>query len=181
MEKYRGDAEAFSEFKPFAEQLKANGQKFDEVLSHYTGMENLLARDPIAGFELIARNIGTDLQTIAAHYLNRPADEVSTAQNGQITSLHNEIAALKEQLSGVTTTISSQREQETLNRLTRSAPISPGSMNWVTTSLFSSARGKQKIWQTLRHGGAAQPRASPGRSHTSGSDPQPFDRYGSNP
>lgn len=117
MEKYKGDAEAFAEFKPFAEQLKANGQRFDDVLNHYVGMEQLLAKDPIAGFEKIARNLGTDFQTLAGHYLNRAPDEVSQAHNSQITSMHNEIADLKRQLSGVTTQISTQQENDTLKQI----------------------------------------------------------------
>lgn len=117
MEKYKSDAEAFDEFRDFAGQLKANGQSLKEVVGHYSGMESLLARDPIAGFELIARNIGTDFQTLASHYLNRAPDEVSHQQNTQITSLHNEIADLKKQLGGVTNTISEQQNKTALQQI----------------------------------------------------------------
>lgn len=117
MEKYKSDAEAFDEFRDFAGQLKANGQSLKEVVGHYSGMESLLARDPIAGLELIARNIGTDFQTLASHYLNRAPDEVSHQQNTQITSLHNEIADLKKQLGGVTNTISEQQNKTALQQI----------------------------------------------------------------
>lgn len=117
LDKYKADAEAFDEFRDFAGQLKANGQSLKEVVDHYSGMENLLARDPIAGFEKIARNLGTDFQTLAAHYLNRAPEEVSQQQNTQITSLHNEIAELKRQLGGVTTTISEQQNKTALQQI----------------------------------------------------------------
>lgn len=104
IEKYRGDAEAFGEYRQFADMLAETGQTFDEVLSHYVGIENQLARDPIGGLDLICQNLGTSLQDVAAQVLNEPSDGPAQLEDPMIDGLRSEIADLQSQLGGLTTT-----------------------------------------------------------------------------
>lgn len=117
IEQYKGDAEAFDEYRPFAEHLQKTGQNFGDVVNHYVGLENLLAEDPFAGFEQIARNIGTDLQSVAAAVMGQSPDERTQSHNAEIGQLRDEIRQLQGQLGGVTTSIADQQTAEATREL----------------------------------------------------------------
>ena len=117
LEKYRGDAERFEEFRHFSDALDERGQNFQDVLSHYLGIEQLLAQDPLAGFEQIAQNMGADFATVAAQYLDRSPDEVSATQDAEMNALRMQVSELQQQLGGVTTSIADQRTQQAMNEI----------------------------------------------------------------
>lgn len=103
--------QAFEPYKAFDQQLKQNGQTFQEVFDHYTGIEALLERDPIRGLDTICQNLGTSLRDIAAHVMGQPQDQQASQQDAVIRELRNEISELKKGLGGVSTTIKSQQER----------------------------------------------------------------------
>lgn len=117
IEKYRDDAEAFGEYKQFADILADTGQTFDEVLSHYVGIENELARDPIGGLDLICRNLGTSLQDVAAQVLNEPFDFPAQQEDPMIDGLRSEIADLQSQLGGLTTTFLGEKSDQATRQI----------------------------------------------------------------
>lgn len=109
--------QAFEPYKDFDKQLKATGQTFKEVFDHYTGIENLLAQDPIKGLDTICRNLGLSIEQVAAHVLGQPQDQQRTQTDTYINELKSEIADLKKQIGGVTTTIQSQQEKALLDQI----------------------------------------------------------------
>ncbi len=125
LERYKAGAEAFEEFRPFAEQLQQTGQNFADVVGHYTGLEQLLARDPVQGLDTICRNLGTDLQSVAAHVLGQTPDENAQQQNSIIHELQQEIGGLKQQLGGVSDTLTNQSIQVVQSQIDEFALSNP--------------------------------------------------------
>lgn len=109
--------QAFEPYKDFDKELKARGQTFKEVFDHYTGIEQLLAREPLKGLDTICRNLGLSLEQVAAHVMGQPADQSRTQADTYINELKGEIAELKKQIGGVTTTIQSQQEKVLLDQI----------------------------------------------------------------
>lgn len=114
IEQYR---QTFEPYREFDKQLKTNGQSFKEVFDHYTGIEQLLAKEPLQGLDRICQNMGFSLREIAAHVMNQPADQQATQQEGVIRELRTQISNLEKQIGGVSTTIQSEREQKTLDKV----------------------------------------------------------------
>lgn len=110
--KYR---EAFEPYREFDEQLRQSGQDFNQVIAHYTGIEGLLAQDPIAGLDRICRNLGTDIQSVAAHIMGQPVDQMQQQQTAYTRDLEQKIAELQQQIMGVSTHIRTQT-QDQINR-----------------------------------------------------------------
>lgn len=107
----------FEPYKEFDRQLKANGQTFKEVFDHYTGIEQLLERDLIKGLDQISRNSGYSLRQIAEHIMGQPADQQQRQNDGYVNELKAEIADLKKQIGGVTTTMRTQQEESLLKTI----------------------------------------------------------------
>jgi len=105
IEQYR---QAYEPFRDFHKQLQDNGQTFQEVLQHYTGIEDMLRQDPMQGLDRICRNMGTDLRTVAAHVMNQPADQQASQTSAVIHQLEQKIAGLEKQLGGVSQNIETQ-------------------------------------------------------------------------
>lgn len=117
--------QAFEPYRDFDKQLRANGQTFKEVFDHYTGIEQLLAQDPVKGLDTICRNLGTSLQSVAAQIMGQPQDQQRTQADAYISELKNEIADLKKQVGGVTSTIQSQQEKALLDKIDAFASDKP--------------------------------------------------------
>ena len=83
-EKYKGDAEAHAELKDFHDLAAKHGTTVKAALTNYTGIEALIAKDPIAGFERVAQNMGLSLRQIAEAYLGRAPDQFAAAHEAQI-------------------------------------------------------------------------------------------------
>ena len=109
--------QAFEPYKDFDRQLKANGQTFKDVVDHYTGIENLLQESPLRGLDQICRNMGTSLEAVARHIMGQPEDQQAAQRDTYINELKAEIAELKNQVGGVTTTIRSQQEKALLDQV----------------------------------------------------------------
>lgn len=114
IEQYRADFEPFREFD---QKLKASGQDFKTVVSHYIGIESMLAQNPLKGLDTICQNMGMSLRDVAAHVMGQTPDQSASAQDATIRELRQEIAALKEGLGGVSNTIRTQSEQSVLAQI----------------------------------------------------------------
>lgn len=132
LEKYRERAEAYGEFEDFANELNQTGQKFGDVVNHYRGIEDLLRRDPMQGLDQICRNLGTSLHDVAAKLTGQTPDQ-STRQHHDMahsmrqenTSLKNELNTLREEISGVRDTVTSQAEKQVMDQINEFAKSHP--------------------------------------------------------
>lgn len=122
IEQYR---QTFEPYREFDKQLKTNGQTFKEVFDHYTGIEQLLAKSPLQGLDRICQNMGFSLREIAAHVMGQPADQQATQQESIIRELRQELAGLKQELGGVSTTIKTQQEKTVLSQIEQFAADKP--------------------------------------------------------
>jgi hypothetical protein len=123
--KYKADAEAFESVRKFDELAKQSGTTMAAAMENYVGIEQLLAKDVVAGFGAIADNLGYDLVKIARHIVKStgglPAEgeDGSEPDGGQqddprIAALQNKIAALEGQLTGISGHVQSQQHEATV-------------------------------------------------------------------
>lgn len=110
--------EQYEPFREFDKALKASGQTFKQVFEHYTGIENLLSQDLTRGLDVICQNAGTSLREIAAHVMGQPQDQGTALQERTINDLRQEITALKRELTGVTTSLKTDKETSVFNAIT---------------------------------------------------------------
>jgi hypothetical protein len=107
IEQYRN---GYEPFKAFDEMVRANNQDPANVLNQYTSIERELMQNPMQGLETICSNLGTSLREVAATVLNQPPPPAA-AQDGVINSLKQEIAQLKQEVGGVSSTIAQQNDR----------------------------------------------------------------------
>lgn len=110
IERYRQQVEPL---RPFIDMAQKSGTTIDQALSRYVGLEQMIAKDPIAGLDQVCKNLGMSLRDVAAHVMGQPAQ----GNEGEVARLQQEIAALKQQVGGVSTTIEQQREREVLQQV----------------------------------------------------------------
>lgn len=82
--------------KQFIDMAGGPGQ-LAQAAQRYIGIEQMLAQDPLKGLDTIARNLGTDLRTIAAHVMGQPAPD----QNAELQQLRQQNQQMAQQLQGV--------------------------------------------------------------------------------
>jgi len=116
-QKYRESADAYEQVRPFDEMARKNGGNLKASLERVVEMENAFARDPIEGFHAVADHFGLSLRAIAAHIMGQTPDAVQQQTDTTVSSLKNEIATLKQQLSGVTQTIEKQQQSALLSHV----------------------------------------------------------------
>jgi hypothetical protein len=132
-EKHKADSAAYNEIREFADMAKQHNTTVKAALTNYVGIEQLLARDPIAGLERVIANMNwkapdgrqLTLHDLAAHILNQSPDEQSARQNSTIQQLNSKIAQLEQMVGGVTQTIQSQQERQTLDQVATFAAQHP--------------------------------------------------------
>ena len=115
IEQYRDAHEPYREFDA---AVKANNQDPAHVLHQYTNIEQQLMQNPMQGLETICSNLGTSLREVAATVLNQPVDQTAAAQDGVINSLRQELAQLKQEVGGVSSTIAQQNDRAIQSELT---------------------------------------------------------------
>lgn len=85
----------YEPIRAVAEMAEAQGQTLADVINHYTGIERLLAQDPLQGLDRICQNMGMSLRDVAAHVMGQPAPEVpqQVAQlSGRLREAEGELA-----------------------------------------------------------------------------------------
>lgn len=109
IEEYR---QAFEPYRQFDSQLKQTGQTFEEVVGFYTGMEDLLQRDPVAGLQQICANLGTTLNDVAGKVLNQTPEQSASQYEQGLASMREEMAALKNNFNGLYGHIQGRQQDE---------------------------------------------------------------------
>lgn len=122
IEQYR---QRWEPLKPFDDLARQSNTSIEAALTNYIGIEQLIARDPIAGFERVAQNMGLSLRDIAAHVMGQAPDAVASQQDATIRELRGELAALRQELGGVTTSIRSDKEQAVFRQIEDFAKTAP--------------------------------------------------------
>ena len=112
-QQYRGAAEAFMPVARYHAMAQQHGTTLEKALESYTGIEQKLRADPVAGLDNIVYNLGlTDPETgrrlnlrdIAYHVLSQSPEQLKQLQQGnqqcaaqqQIGALHREVTGLKD-------------------------------------------------------------------------------------
>lgn len=118
--KHREAAEAFEPIRKYADMAKQSGTDLATALQRYTGMEQELRRDPIAGLQAVVANLGiknpqtgmpVTLRDIAAHVLGQKPDQVASQHEASNQQLRQQVAQLQQQISGVTQHVQSQQQE----------------------------------------------------------------------
>jgi hypothetical protein len=91
IERYRSEVEPL---RRFDQQAKASGTTLAAALESYTAIEQAIARNPVEGLDLICRNLGTDIRTVAAHIAGQPAPE----PNAQVAQMRQQMSAMQREL-----------------------------------------------------------------------------------
>lgn len=75
-------------FQPFLQSAQASGVDPVALVNRYVEIDRAFTANPLQGFDMIARSLGTDMRTIAAHILGQPAPE----KDAQVTQLQRQNA-----------------------------------------------------------------------------------------
>lgn len=122
IERYRQD---FEPYRALDQQLKANGQTFQEVFNHYTGIENLLEENPVLGLDQICRNMGMSLEQVARHVLGQPEDQRAAQSNRVIASLQQELQQVKSQINSFSQNAEQQAIAASMREVAEFAKANP--------------------------------------------------------
>lgn len=95
-QKYKADAEAWSDLREFDQIAKQHGTTVKQALQGYISLEQQLKNDPLGGLEAIVSRIGLKapdgrpltLHDIAAHVVGQAPDEASARQSATIQQLN---------------------------------------------------------------------------------------------
>jgi hypothetical protein len=128
-QKYKADAEAYSEIREYDQLAKQVGTSVKDALSRYTGLEKrLTSSDENIKAQAVAEVLqyaGLNPRQYAAYISGQTPDEVQTQHDTTISTLQREIAALKQQVGGVTTTIQDQRTNALMSDIAKFADAHP--------------------------------------------------------
>lgn len=127
-QKYKSAAERDNALAEYHEIAGKSGTTLKEAIARYYGLEEKIRTDLLGGLDdVIANATGGkySLRDIAAHVMGQKPEDVQSQSDATIRELKNEIAALKEQVGGVTSTIKQQREQSTLTEINKFAADHP--------------------------------------------------------
>ena len=91
--KHRESAERWERVRQFDDIARQNGREgIHQSLQQITEFEQTMMRNPIEGFEKVAKHFGLNLQAIAAHIAGKPADQQSEALYRENQELKAQIA-----------------------------------------------------------------------------------------
>lgn len=121
LEKYKASHEAYESIREFDAMARAGGTDLKTALTAYTGMEQLLRTDPIAGIKAVCQNIGIDPAKMAEALAGQPG-QPARGDTPEVATLKAEIAALKQEIQGVGSSI---REREMLSEVSKFAEANP--------------------------------------------------------
>jgi hypothetical protein len=127
-QKHREKAEKWDGLKELDELATKSGTNIKDAFTRYVVMEQKIQADLLGGLDEVVSKATQgkySLRDIAAHIMGQTPDQTQSQSDATIRELKNEIAALKEQVGGVTTTIKQQRETATLTEINKFASEHP--------------------------------------------------------
>lgn len=124
----QGIAEHQARWEPLKEYdalAKQHGTSIDKALANYVGIERLIAQDPIRGLSQVCENMGISFRDLAAQVMGQTPDENASQQDATIRELRQELAALKQEVGGVSTTIKTEKQQAVQRQVEEFAAQNP--------------------------------------------------------
>lgn len=143
-QKYKASAERDQTLNEFHEMAKASGKELSGVVREYVNMENTLRTNLLGGLDTICQRMGVSLRDVAAHVMGQKPEEQASQQDAVIRELRQELAAIKQQVGGVTQTIEQQREQATLTEINKFASDHPRFEELAEDIAFFMKSGRAK-------------------------------------
>lgn len=124
-QKYKADAEQYERLREFDELARTNGRDLKDSLSNITRIENTMKQNPIAGLDMVLRELGmkkadgspVTLLDVAAHVMNQKPEERAMQQNTTIAGLQAKIAQLEQQFTGVSQSIQQQQQNASVQQV----------------------------------------------------------------
>lgn len=98
LQKYKESADAFEPLRQFDAMAKQGGTTLHDAVGAYVSMENLLRSDPVKGMVQVCQNLGIDPAQMAQALAGQ---QTSGGAAPEVASLKAEIAALRQELTGV--------------------------------------------------------------------------------
>lgn len=98
LQKYKESADAFEPLRQFDAMARQGGTTLPEALTAYTNMENIFRADPVRGMVAVCQNLGIDPAQMAQALAGQ---QPTGGAAPEVASLKSEIAALRQELTGV--------------------------------------------------------------------------------
>jgi hypothetical protein len=143
-EKYRADAEAFGQIKDFDDLAKKNGTTIRDAMTRYTVLEKTLLTNPMQGIEAVCEYAGVSLRELAALVMGQTPDKAQSQNDATIRALRQEIAGLKDQIGGVTTSMQQQHQSKIAASVDEFAKNNPRFEELADDIAFFIESGKTK-------------------------------------
>lgn len=128
IEKHRAKAERDDTLAEFHDIATKQGTTVKAALGRYMGMENKIRADMLGGLDEIVANASNgklSLRDVAAHIMGQTPEQNQSQSDATIRELKQTVARLQEQVGGVTQSITQQRENATLQEVTKFAEAHP--------------------------------------------------------
>ena len=109
LDESRESREFRKELREFEEMAKTAGVPLKDAIKNYVELDNLVARDPVAGVARILNTQGIDVVQFAEHVLQHASQQ--TPQSQELSRLQQHIQGLEQQLQQVT-----QQTQQTVQQ-----------------------------------------------------------------
>lgn len=105
--------------KPYFDLAKQHGTTVDTALGNYVRLEQLIIKDPRAGLEALAKNLGTDLPRLFAMAGFKPgqAGQPQPQTAPEIQQMRDHIANLEAELKGIKQSNEQQLQTQTMREV----------------------------------------------------------------
>lgn len=97
--------------KPWLDMTQGDAKELSAAMERYWNLEQIFQQDPLKGLDAVCRNLGTDLQTVAAQVAGQTPDEKTQQQSEYVRGLEQKVAQLEQAVSGVTEAQQTQQRQ----------------------------------------------------------------------
>ena len=129
IEKHRERAAKYDELKEFEELATKYNTTIKDGLKNYVAIDQALqGNDPqrkLAAIEEVFKAAKVTPQQIVAYYTGKPPEQAQAQQSRQVMELQQQVRQLSQQLQGVTTDITTQKEQQLETELNNWATDKP--------------------------------------------------------
>lgn len=115
----------FESLKPYEALAQQYGTSIEKALDNYIGLERQLHQNPMDGLQRVFDYIGVSPRDFAAHVMGQSPDQAASQQDAIIRGLRQEIAGLKNDLQGVSTTLKTDKESAVARQVSDFAAQNP--------------------------------------------------------